>query len=162
MPVYTFRKTQFIAASVEEVWDFISSPRTLKLITPPSMGFDVITADLPEKMYAGMIIAYHVKPLLGIRTTWVTEITQVTDQKYFVDEQRYGPYTMWHHQHLIEPVEGGVLMTDIIDYQPPFGILGALANKVIIGAKLEEIFIYREQKLLEKFGLNLNTKKADD
>ena len=116
------------------------------------MGFDVITSDLPEKMYPGMIIAYHVRPLLGIKTTWVTEITHVTDLKYFVDEQRFGPYTIWHHQHLIEPVEGGVLMTDIIDYQPPLGILGAIANQLIIRKKIEEIFAFRKIRLEEYFG----------
>ena len=99
-----------------------------------------------------MIIAYHVRPLLGIKTTWVTEITHVTELKYFVDEQRFGPYTMWHHQHLLEPVEGGVLMTDIIDYQPPLGILGAIANQLTIRKKLKEIFAFRKIKLEEYFG----------
>ena len=116
------------------------------------MGFDVITSDLPEKMYAGMIIAYHVRPLFGIKTTWVTEITHVNEFKYFVDEQRFGPYTMWHHQHLIEPVEGGILMTDIIDYQPPMGFLGAIANKLVIRKTLKEIFAFRKIKLEAYFG----------
>ena len=152
MAVYTFRKNQFIPTSIDLLWDFISSPHNLKKITPASMGFEVITRDLPEKMYAGMIIAYHVRPLMGIRTTWVTEITHVNELKYFVDEQRFGPYTMWHHQHLIEPVEGGVMMTDIIDYQPPMGFLGAIANSLIIRKKLEEIFSFRKIKLEAYFG----------
>ncbi len=153
MAVYTFRKTQFIPTSIDLVWDFISSPHNLKKITPASMGFEVITRDLPKKMYAGMIIAYHVRPLMGIRTTWVTEITHINELKYFVDEQRFGPYTMWHHQHLIEPVEGGVMMTDIIDYQPPMGFLGAIANSLIIRKKLEEIFLFRKTKLEAYFGI---------
>lgn len=152
MPVYTFQETQLIPTSINVLWDFISSPQNLKKITPEYMGFDVITTNLPEKMYPGMIIAYHVRPLLGIKTTWVTEITHVTDLKYFVDEQRFGPYTMWHHQHLLEPVDGGVLMTDIIDYQPPLGILGAIANQLTIRKKLEEIFAFRKIKLEEYFG----------
>jgi len=154
MPAYTFRKTQLIPASINELWEFISSPQNLKKITPEYMGFDVITNDLPEKMYPGMIIAYQVSPLFGIKTTWVTEITHVNDLKYFVDEQRFGPYTMWHHQHLIEPVKGGVLMTDIIDYQPPFGFLGAIANKLIIRKKIEEIFAFRKIKLEALFGIS--------
>ena len=152
MPVYTFRETQFIPSTLDVLWDFISSPQNLRKITPPSMGFDVITSDLPEKMYAGMIIAYHVRPLFGIKTTWVTEITHVNEFKYFVDEQRFGPYTMWHHQHLIEPVEGGILMTDIIDYQPPMGFLGAIANKLVIRKTLKEIFAFRKIKLEAYFG----------
>ncbi len=152
MPVYTFQETQLIPTSINVLWDFISSPQNLKKITPEYMGFDVITTNLPEKMYPGMIIAYHVRPLLGIKTTWVTEITHVTELKYFVDEQRFGPYTMWHHQHLLEPVEGGVLMTDIIDYQPPLGILGAIANQLTIRKKLKEIFAFRKIKLEEYFG----------
>ncbi len=99
-----------------------------------------------------MIIAYRVSPLMGIKTTWVTEITHVQDLKYFVDEQRVGPYKMWHHQHHIEKVQGGILMTDIIDYQPPMGFLGAIANKLVIGKKLEEIFAYRMIKMEEFFG----------
>lgn len=152
MPVYTFRKTQLIPASLDQIWDFISSPANLKHITPPYMGFDVRSTHLPAKMYAGMIIVYRVSPLLGIKTTWVTEITHVQNLTYFVDEQRVGPYKMWHHQHHIEAVEGGVLMTDIVDYQPPLGFLGAIANKLIIRNTLEEIFSFRTKKLEELFG----------
>ena len=152
MPVYTLQKTQLIPCSTDQLWDFIASPQNLRRITPPYMGFDVLSGNLPKKMYAGMIIAYRVSPLMGIKTTWVTEITHVADLKYFVDEQRVGPYKMWHHQHWIEPVEGGVLMTDIIDYQPPFGFLGAIGNRLIIRNKLEEIFSYRKEKLEQSFG----------
>ena len=137
---------------MQEFWDFISSPANLKQITPEYMGFDVISEQLPEKMYPGMIIAYRVSPLFGIKTTWVTEITHVTALQYFVDEQRVGPYKMWHHQHHIEAVDNGVLMTDIVDYQPPLGFLGSIANKLIIRKKLEEIFLYRTTRLEKYFG----------
>jgi ligand-binding SRPBCC domain-containing protein len=103
-------------------------------------------------MYPGMIITYKVSPLLGIRLDWMTEITQVKDLEYFVDEQRIGPYTMWHHQHKIEPIEGGVLMTDIVTYQPPMGILGALANSLLIKNQLQQIFNYRTVALEKRFG----------
>ena len=152
MPVYTLHQTLTIPSTIDKVWDFISSPGNLKKITPEYMGFDVTTKNLPEKMYPGMIISYKVSPFLGIKMTWVTEITQVSELKYFVDEQRVGPYKMWHHQHFIEPVEGGVLMTDIVDYQPPLGFLGAIANQLVIKSQLNEIFSYRTRQLEAYFG----------
>ena len=100
-----------------------------------------------------MIIIYKVSPLLGIKLNWVTEITHVRDFEYFVDEQRVGPYSMWHHQHKIEPIEGGVLMTDIVTYQPPLGIFGALANKMFIRNQLQQIFDYRTIALEKRFGV---------
>lgn len=151
MGFFQFRESQQLNASVDEVWDFISSPKNLKEITPDYMGFDITTPNLPEKMHPGMIISYEVKPLLGISTQWVTEITQVVDKKFFVDEQRIGPYSIWHHQHHIEEKDGGVLMHDIVSYQPPLGILGSIANSVIIKSKLREIFDYRTQVLDAKF-----------
>lgn len=147
-----FMNTQKVNASMEEVWDFISSPKNLKEITPDYMGFDITSKSLPEKMYAGMIISYLVKPVLGIETQWVTEITHVEDHKFFVDEQRVGPYKMWHHQHHIEPIENGVLMKDVVSYQPPFGIIGAIANRMMIRPKLNEIFNYRTQAIEKRFG----------
>ena len=98
-----------------------------------------------------MIISYQVKPLLGIPTQWVTEITQVEDRKFFVDEQRVGPYAMWHHQHHISERNGGVWMEDIISYRPPMGILGSVANKLVIESKLQEIFAYRTEVLDKKY-----------
>lgn len=152
MAFYQKYQEQKIPASIEEVWDFMSSPANLKEITPDYMGFDITSKDLPEKMYPGMIISYKVSPLLGIKTTWVTEITQVRDLEFFVDEQRVGPYTIWHHQHLLEPIENGVLMKDIISYVPPLGFLGAIANGIIIKKKLKEIFDYRIKAVEKKFG----------
>ncbi|MGB0838175.1 MAG: SRPBCC family protein [Flavobacteriaceae bacterium] len=151
MAFYQFKQEQIIDASMEEVWDFISSPMNLKKITPPYMGFDVITLDIPKKMYPGMIIAYKVSPLLGIKTTWVTEITKVKTLEFFIDEQRIGPYKLWHHQHFIEPHPQGVLMKDIISYSPPFGFLGSIANSLIIKSKLKEIFNFRKKTIIEQF-----------
>ena len=116
------------------------------------MGFDITSGELPEKMYEGMIISYKVSPLLGIKMTWVTEITKVRDGHYFVDEQRVGPYRIWHHQHFIEETETGTLMKDIVSYQPPFGFLGAIANEILIKSKLEEIFNYRKQAVEKLLG----------
>lgn len=152
MAFYQFKKTQKIPTDIDQVWDFISSPKNLKKITPEYMGFDITFTDLPDKMYPGMIISYKVSPVAGVKTTWVTEITQVREKKYFVDEQRIGPYAMWHHEHIIEPIENGVLMTDIVSYQPPFGFLGSIANKLLIKKKLKEIFDYRTKAVIEIFG----------
>lgn len=152
MPFYQFKQKQIIPATMEEVWDFISSPANLKEITPDYMGFDITSGDLPEKMYEGMIISYEVAPLFGLKTTWVTEITNIRDKEYFVDEQRVGPYSLWHHQHFIEEVERGVLMKDIVSYQPPLGILGAIANALMVKGKLREIFDYRTQAIDRRFG----------
>lgn len=152
MAFYRFYREQELHASTEELWEFISSPKNLKEITPPHMGFDITTPNLPEKMYPGMVISYKVRPLLGIKTDWVTEITHVQEGRYFVDEQRIGPYTLWHHEHFLEPTEDGVLMKDIITYQPPFGILGALANSLFIKKQLNAIFDYRRRVLEKRYG----------
>ncbi|MBQ19643.1 MAG: hypothetical protein CMD31_02700 [Flavobacteriales bacterium] len=153
MAFYQFQRTQKIKASIDEVWDFISSPANLKEITPDYMGFDITSKETPDKMYQGLIISYKVSPLLGIKTTWVTEISQVKDKEYFVDEQRVGPYKLWHHQHIIVPINGGVLMKDIVSYVPPFGFLGVIANKLIIRNKLNEIFNFRTKAIEKRFGV---------
>ena len=156
MPLYQFRKKQKVNTTIDELWDFISSPANLKEITPDYMGFDITSDENPIKMYPGMIIRYKVSPLLGIKTTWVTEITQVREKEYFVDEQRVGPYKIWHHQHIIESIENGVLMTDIVSYKPPFGFLGAIANSILIKSKLNEIFDYRTIALEKRYGYYSN------
>lgn len=152
MSIYTLQQTQRIPAPIKTVWEFISSPYNLKLITPEYMGFEVLTKDLPKEMYPGMIIAYTVKPLMNIPMTWVTEITQVRDFEFFVDEQRIGPYKLWHHQHHLKEVDGGVLMTDIVNYKTPFGLLGKAAHPIIIKPKLNDIFNYRKNKVEAIFG----------
>lgn len=152
MAFYQFRAQQTIPASPADVWEFISSPRNLKRITPPHMGFDILTPALPEKMYEGLVIAYTVRPLAGIPMTWVTEITHIRDMSYFVDEQRMGPYALWHHEHHIRPADGGTLMEDIISYAPPFGVLGALVHPFLIRPQLEKIFAFRGKALAQIFG----------
>jgi ligand-binding SRPBCC domain-containing protein len=152
MAFYQLIRTQQVPTTINEIWDFISSPSNLKEITPVHMGFLVTNDTGKEKMYPGMIITYKVSPLFGIKLNWVTEITHVKDKEYFVDEQRIGPYSMWHHQHKIEPIDGGILMTDIITYEPPMGILGAIANTLFIKKQLKEIFDYRKMVLEKRFG----------
>lgn len=151
MEIYTLHRKQNLPISVDEAWEFLSNPKNLKTITPDFMGFDILSgADRP--MYPGQIIQYIVKPVLGIKTKWVTEITHVVDNKYFVDEQRFGPYALWHHKHFLKPIEGGVEMEDIIDYKVPFGWLGQLVHPILVKPKLEQIFKYRYQKLIDLFG----------
>ncbi|SOC80203.1 Ligand-binding SRPBCC domain-containing protein [Salinimicrobium sediminis] len=151
MTIYSLHSTQKLPISIEEAWRFFSDPKNLKVITPPYMGFD-ITAGGDRPMFAGQIIQYIVTPVAGIRTKWVTEITHVQEPLYFVDEQRFGPYALWHHKHFFRKFEGGVEMEDIVDYKLPFGILGRLVHKPVVRKKLEEIFNFRQKKLLEIFG----------
>ncbi len=151
MKVYRLHKKQNLPISVDKAWEFLSNPANLKTITPDYMSFDILSgADRP--MFPGQIIQYIVTPVLGIKTKWVTEITHVMDKKYFVDEQRFGPYSLWHHKHFINEIEGGVEMEDIIDYKVPLGWLGQLAHPILVKPKLEEIFNYRTKKLEELFG----------
>ncbi|GGI57718.1 SRPBCC family protein [Winogradskyella haliclonae] len=151
MKIYTLHKKQNLPITKEDAWAFLSSPKNLKTITPDYMGFHILSgADRP--MFPGQIIQYIVTPVLGIKTKWVTEITHVKDHEYFVDEQRFGPYALWHHKHFIKEIDGGIEMEDIIDYKIPFGILGQLVHPILVKPKLEEIFNYRTTKLEELFG----------
>ena len=140
----------FLPISLEAAWDFFSTPVNLNKITPPEMNF-IIRSKLPEKAYPGLIIVYTVSPLAGIPMKWVTEITHVSEPDFFVDEQRMGPYAIWHHEHHFERVDGGVMMTDRLFYKVPFGFLGNLLDKIMIRKKVEGIFSYREKVLLKLF-----------
>ncbi len=151
MKIYTLHSKQKLPISVNEAWEFLSDPKNLKVITPDYMGFNILSgADRP--MFPGQIIQYIVTPIAGIKTKWVTEITHVSDKNYFVDEQRFGPYSLWHHKHFIKEIEGGVEMEDIIDYKLPMGFLGELVQPFLVAPKLKEIFDYRKKKLIELFG----------
>jgi ligand-binding SRPBCC domain-containing protein len=149
--MHTLKTVQRLPLSLQEAWDFFSSPKNLATITPSEMGF-IIRSEVPEKMHSGLFIHYTVKPLMGIPMKWVTEITHVNEPHFFVDEQRQGPYTVWHHQHHFRAIEGGVEMTDIIDYRVPMGVLGNMANALIVRRKVKGIFEYRRKKLVELFG----------
>ncbi len=143
--------SQKLPISIDEAWDFLSSPNNLKLITPESMNFKIIDWD-KKKAYPGQIIQYTVSPVLGLKIKWVTEITQVIKNSYFIDEQRFGPYSFWHHKHFIKEIDNGILMEDVIHYKIPFGFIGKILNKIYVQNKLDKIFKYRENKLNEIFG----------
>ncbi len=151
MKIYTLHTKQNLPISLEEAWSFFSDPKNLKTITPDYMGFETLSGD-DKPMFAGQIIQYIVTPIFGIPMKWVTEITHVVNQKYFVDEQRFGPYALWHHKHFLKEIPGGVEMEDIVDYKIPMGILGQLVHPFLVKPKLKEIFDYREMKLIELFG----------
>ncbi len=152
MKIYQLKTSQKLPISIDNAWDFFSNPANLSKITPEWLNFRVTSA-LAEKMYAGLIITYQVRPLLNIPQTWVTEITHVNEPNYFVDEQRFGPYKMWHHEHIFKHLpDGEVLMEDIVSYAIPFGFLGRIANKFIVSKKVKEIFNYRSEVLKKMFG----------
>ncbi|MEZ5083962.1 MAG: SRPBCC family protein [Bacteroidales bacterium] len=147
----TYIRSIEIPVKLEEAWNFFSSPSNLQRITPKHMGFEIISDAHNEKMYPGMIITYKVKPLLGIPLTWVTEITQVMEHFYFIDNQKAGPYKFWHHQHFFRKTDKGVEMTDIVNYAAPYGVIGRIMESIIIEKKVKEIFDYRENVILELF-----------
>lgn len=149
--LYRLEYHQRLPLTLEEAWDFFSRPDNLARITPPDLGFEV-TSSLPERMYAGMIVSYRVNPFGSLRVPWVTEITQAREPEFFVDEQRGGPYRLWHHQHLFRAVAGGVEMTDLVHYQLPFGFLGDLLAGRAVERRVAAIFAYRRQVLTELFG----------
>ncbi|HMT28688.1 MAG TPA: SRPBCC family protein [Bacteroidia bacterium] len=147
MKIYSLHSEQQIPISMHEAWEFFSSPANLKIMTPPHIGFEITSKFSNEKMYCGQIITYIVKPLAGIPLSWVTEITHVQEPNYFVDEQRFGPYALWHHKHFFKEIKGGVEMTDLVHYALPLGFLGRIANSLIVRKQLDTIFEFRSAKL---------------
>lgn len=152
MAVNSLKTVQKIPATLEKAWLFFSTPGNLQTITPAHLGFKILSRHHGDKMYTGQIIEYKIKPLLGIPIYWMTEITHVDPQQFFVDEQRYGPYSMWHHQHHFRKIDGGVEMTDIVHYKIPFSVLGVIANSLFVRRQLQEIFSFRFRKTEEIFG----------
>ncbi|HNP32471.1 MAG TPA: SRPBCC family protein [Flavobacterium sp.] len=151
MKIYQLQTKQCLPISIDEAWRFLSNPKNLEIITPDSMCFKTLSGD-DRDIFPGQIIQYTVKPLLGIPVKWVTEITHVVDKKYFVDEQRFGPYALWHHKHFLKEIPNGVEMEDIVDYKLPMGILGQMMHPFLVKPRLDEIFDYRRHKLIELFG----------
>lgn len=149
--VYKLHRVQLLHTSLEEAWNFFNSPKNLQAITPSFMKFEIKDI-FGDEMYAGQVIEYRVRPLLGIPLYWMTEITHVKDRQYFVDEQRFGPYKFWHHQHHFKEVENGVEMTDLLHYKIPYYFLGDVANRFLVRNKVAKIFDYREKKIKEMYG----------
>ncbi len=152
MKVHTIETVQYLPISLEEAWEFFSTPLNLNEITPDDLSFEILSDLEGKKMYQGMIINYIVRPFLNIPMRWTTEIKHVKDHSYFVDEQRFGPYAFWHHKHFFEKTDNGVKMTDIVDYGLPLGPLGELANVLYVKKQLNTIFDYRFRILEKRFG----------
>jgi len=150
MKVYTISRKQFLPITLSEAWAFFSTPNNLAKITPAEMGFDIQYISGGDKTYPGQIILYKIQVIPGLKMNWVTEITHVKEPEYFVDEQRFGPYALWHHQHHFKEVPGGVEMMDEVNYAIPLGIIGRLANLIFVGRKVNRIFDYRF-KILEEY-----------
>ena len=151
MKVHQLHTTQVLPITLDEAWDFFSSPANLPVITPPWLDFQMTNA-VPERMQPGTIITYRIRPVLGVPIRWTTEITHLEAPHYFVDEQRFGPYKLWHHQHFFRAVDGGVECEDLVHYGLGFGPAGTLAHRLMVRGKLEEIFAFRREALAKRFG----------
>lgn len=149
--MYCLKYSQNLPLSLEESWNFFSSPKNLNILTPAYLNFKISSLEI-EDMYAGQMIVYDIHPILNIPIEWVTEITQVEKPYYFIDEQRFGPYKFWHHEHRFRSIDNGIEMTDIIYYQLPFGIFGKALHRLKIKHDLEKIFAFRRAKLEDLFG----------
>lgn len=141
------KQEQFLPISLSQAWDFFATPKNLNEVTPEDMVFE-ITSDLPPRMYEGLIITYRIRPMLNIPIYWCTEITHIKEREFFVDEQRKGPYNIWHHEHHFKEVQGGVLMTDILHYDIGKSIFGTIAGYLFVHKRVKQIFDYR-YKVLE-------------
>lgn len=151
MSFFKLERKQLIKCDIDTLWAFFADAGNLSAITPAYMNF-IVTCEIPQgDVYAGQVITYKVSPLLGIPLSWMTEITHVERNKRFVDEQRVGPYKMWHHQHLFEQTDKGIMMTDIVHYSLPLGILGNIAHAVFVKKQLRDIFDYRYQQIEKRF-----------
>jgi len=150
MKIYRYYEEQQLPIKINEAWDFFSNPQNLALITPPQMSF-VITNKPDEDIYTGMLITYKVRPLLNFPLNWVTEIIAAERLRYFIDEQRFGPYKFWHHRHYFLETPGGILMKDEVFYSLPFGTLGRLMHFWVVKKRVEEIFKYRRSVLAKMF-----------
>ena len=144
--------SQYIPRPLNEVWSFFSRPENLNNMTPGTVSFEILSDVAGVEMFPGMIVRYRISPFGGIKMRWVTEITHVAEGRYFIDEQRFGPYAFWHHLHRFEPQGDGVLMTDVLHYKVPYGILGDVVNMLLVEPKINEIFSYRKKAVEEMFG----------
>jgi len=157
MKLHVLERKLDIPITLGEAWVFFSNPANLSLITPPGLGFRMTSAT-PEKIFPGLILTYKVTPFLGLPVDWVTEITHVSEMEYFVDDQRIGPYRLWHHRHGFRKIEGGVEIRDTVHYALPFGPLGEIAHELVVRKQLKGIFDFRNGYLAKRFG---SAKPAD-
>ena len=149
--INTLKVVQELDITLDEAWDFFSNPKNLSEITPNEMGFN-ITSEIPNQMYIGQIVSYKVAPILGINLNWVTEITHINNKMFFVDEQRFGPYKMWHHEHHFKKnKDNTTTVYDKVIYKLPYGVFGVIAHKLFIKKRLVEIFQFRNKRIKQLF-----------
>jgi len=146
MSIFRIERSQKLNITLDTAWKFFSNPHNLKLITPPELGLE-ITSRTKEHIYEGMIITYDLKLAIFFKTSWLTEITHVREPYFFTDEQKIGPYNLWHHQHLFEECDDGVIVKDIVHYSLPFGPVGSIANRIFVRKYLIDIFDFRKDFL---------------
>jgi ligand-binding SRPBCC domain-containing protein len=146
MKPFVLERIQILPTTIETAWGFFSDPANLNRITPPAMDFR-ITSPPQTTTYAGQILTYTLRPLFGISMTWTTEITHVSEPYFFVDEQRFGPYRFWHHQHFFREVPGGVEVRDLVHYLLSHNQMAGLVNRFIVAPRLKKVFNYRTQAL---------------
>ncbi len=153
MPIYRLEAAQTLATGIETAWTFFSDPHNLALITPPEMRFQ-ITGDPPTAVHPGLIITYRLTPLpiLPLRVSWATEITQVDAPHFFADDQIAGPYALWRHEHHFQEVDGGVLATDQVHWSLPLDPLSAPLAQLAVIPQLLRTFRFRAAQLQVQFG----------
>ena len=149
--MHQLKKIQDIPISINKAWEFFSEPENLAKINPSNMNFNILLRSDAGEMYPGMIITYKVSPLFNLKVNWVTEISQIKEHKYFIDNQIQGPYKIWHHEHHFKEIENGTEMRDVLFYEVKFGFIGQILHKLFIKKRIEEIFNYREVKIKELF-----------
>lgn len=149
--IYRLQYEQVLNTSMDNAWTFFSRAENLEKITPSYMRYNVTSPETGRPVYAGQIITYVIHPVLGIPLSWMTEITHVVEGQYFVDEQRKGPYALWHHQHHFEVAPEGVKMTDIVHYSMPLGILGRIAHALFVQRQVRDIFAFRKSAVEQLF-----------
>lgn len=152
MAVHSIKAVQKIPVSLSKAWDFFSNPANLDIITPDDMAFKIISKNTCDKIYKGQLIEYKVSPVLRIPLYWMTKITEMEEGKYFIDEQKKGPYRLWHHEHHFKEIEGGVKIMDFVLYKNPFGLIGDAANSLFVKKKLLKIFRFRFRKVEDVLG----------
>lgn len=151
MKLHVLERRLEIPITLKEAWDFFSNPANLTYLTPPGLGFRM-TSEAPGRIYPGLILTYTVTPFFGLPVDWVTEITQVKEPEFFVDDQRRGPYKLWHHEHMFTETGGGVEICDLVHYALPLGPLGNIVHELVVKKQLKEIFDYRSGYLAGKYG----------
>lgn len=149
MRVHEIVTEQFVPRPRAEVFDFFAKPENLAHLTPPWLGFRILTPS-PIAMKEGALIDYVVR-LGPLPTRWRTLITRYEPPALFVDEQLAGPYSFWHHTHTFAERDGGTLIGDHVRYALPFGPLGEAAHALAIRRQLRAIFAHRRRVLAELY-----------